>query len=85
MNETIVVDLDIMQVTQTVSRLEVETKVFLILVVMTLDQAWPSYFLSMPCICDKDKLLRDNKCISNRMSSLNVMGRNETISIIILS
>jgi hypothetical protein len=85
MNETILIGLDITQVTQTVSLLEVEAKVFLILVVMTLDQAWPSYYLSMPYICDEDRLMGDNRSISNRISLLNVMGRNETISIIVLS
>ncbi len=35
---------------------------------MTLDQAWPSYFLSMPCICDKDRLMGNKGGILNRMS-----------------
>jgi hypothetical protein len=85
MDEAIIVSLDITQVTQTMNLHEVEAKSILILVVMTLDQVWPSYFLSMPYICDKDRLLEDNISISNRISLLNVMGRNETILIIILS
>jgi hypothetical protein len=52
---------------------------------MTFDQAWPSYFLSMPCIYVEDVLLGDKGGISNKMSPLNVMGKNETTKIIILS
>jgi hypothetical protein len=42
---------NIAQVTQTMSLLETKPKFFFILVVITLHQTWPSYFLSMPCIC----------------------------------
>ncbi len=45
-----------MQMTQT-TFLKLKPKLFLILVVITLDQAWPSYFLSMLCIYDEEGLL----------------------------
>jgi hypothetical protein len=56
MDETITIKLHIMQMTQT-TFLKLKPKLFLILVVITLDQAWPSYFLSMLCIYDEEGLL----------------------------
>ncbi len=42
---------------------------------MTLDQAWPSYFLSIPCIYNEEGLLRDNGNILNNMFLLNNKGK----------
>jgi hypothetical protein len=58
--------------------IKLKPKLFLILVVITLDQAWPSYFLSTFCIYDEEGLLGENIDISNSMSLLNVMGEKET-------
>ncbi len=74
MDETITIKLHIMQVPKQRSFLNLKPKLF----VITLDQAWPSYFLSMLCIYDEEGLLGDNKGISNSMSSLNVMDKEET-------
>jgi hypothetical protein len=52
---------------------------------MTLDEAWPSYFLFVPCIYNEEGLLKDNGDISNNMSLLNNMGKKQTTWIAILS
>jgi hypothetical protein len=44
---------------------------------MTLDEAWPSYFLFVPCIYNEEGLLKDNGDISNNMSLLNNMAKNK--------
>jgi hypothetical protein len=41
---------------------------------------WPSYFLSMFYIYNKDGLLRDMGGILNRMSPLNVMGKKKNLN-----
>jgi hypothetical protein len=37
--------------TQAMSFLEAKPKTVFDIIMITLHQAWPSYFLSMPCIC----------------------------------
>jgi hypothetical protein len=44
-------------------------------VVISINQTWSSYFLSMPCIYDEQWLLLDKGGISNKMSLLNVIAR----------
>jgi hypothetical protein len=50
-HKVFIVVLQTSQVTLTMNFPKTKPKTIFILVVIILHQAWPSYFLSMPCIC----------------------------------
>ncbi len=69
------------QMPKTLNRLKTKLKLFLMFVIFTLFQTWPSNFLSIPCIC----LECPKGCWfgwnTNTMSPLNLVGRQWTFAI----
>ncbi len=56
--------------------LKLNPKLFSILVVITLHQAWPSFFLSMPCILEEPWALKSRGDNSNNTSPSKTIGKN---------
>jgi hypothetical protein len=74
MNEAIIVILHTMQMTQTLKLLEDQPKGILDISCDHLRPSVPSYFLSMPCICDEEWQLLDNRGI---LSLLTIVSKKE--------